>query len=43
MHAKEKNIPIFVFVSKQVQNNLSLWKANKNADFSSVVDNPKNI
>ncbi len=41
MHAKEKNIPIFVFVSKQVQNNLSLWKANKNADFSSVVDNPK--
>lgn len=41
LHAKEKNIPIFVFVSKQVQNNLSLWKSNKNADFSSVVDDAK--
>lgn len=41
LHAKEKSIPIFVFVSKQVQNNLSLWKSNKDADFSSVVDNTK--
>ena len=41
LHAKAKGIPIFVFVSKQKYNTLPLWRANKNGDFSSVVDNIK--
>ena len=41
LHAKAKGIPMFIFVSKQINNNLSFWKNNKDADFSSVVDNPK--
>ena len=41
LHAKAKGIPIFIFVSKQLYNNLPLWKSNKDGDFSSVVDNPK--
>lgn len=41
LHAKAKGIPIFVFVSKQVYNNLPLWRLNKDADFSAVVDNSK--
>lgn len=41
LHAKEKKIPIYVFVNKQIQNTLFLWKANKEGDFSSIVDNPK--
>lgn len=41
LHAKSKNIPIFVFVSKQIKNNLALWEVNKDGDFSSLVDNAK--
>ena len=41
LHAKAKGLPIFVFVSKQMYNTLPLWRANKNGDFSSVVDNIK--
>lgn len=41
LHAKAKGIPVFVFVSKQITNNLPLWRANKDGDFSSVVDNPQ--
>ncbi|MCH5193417.1 MAG: DUF4062 domain-containing protein [Oscillospiraceae bacterium] len=41
LHAKAKGIPIFIFVSKQLYNNLPLWKSNKDGDFSSVVDNPQ--
>lgn len=41
LHAKAKGIPLFVFVSKQLYNNLPLWRANKDGDFSSIVDNPK--
>ena len=41
LHAKAKGIPIYVFVSKQLNNSLPLWRNNKNGDFSSVVDNPK--
>lgn len=41
LHAKAKGIPIFVFISNQLYNNLPLWRANKDADFSSVVDSPK--
>jgi len=39
LHAKAKGIPIFVFVSKQMYNTLPLWRANKEGDFSTVVDN----
>lgn len=41
LHAKAKGIPIYVFVSKQLYNNLPLWRTNKDGDFSSIVDNPK--
>lgn len=41
LHAKAKGIPIFVFVDKQLHNNLRTWTANKTADFSGIVDNPK--
>ena len=41
LHAKAKGIPIYVFVSRQLYNNLPLWRNNKDCDFSSVVDNPK--
>ena len=41
LHAKAKGIPIFVFVDKQLHNNLRTWAANKTADFSGIVDNPK--
>lgn len=41
LHAKAKGIPMFIFVSKQLYNNLPLWRSNKQADFSSIVDNTK--
>lgn len=41
LHAKAKGIPIFVFVNKQLYNQLKIWETNKNGDFSSVVDNPQ--
>lgn len=41
LHAKAKRIPIYVFVSKQVYNTLPLWRANKEGDYSSVVDDPR--
>ena len=41
LHAKAKGIPLFVFVNKQIFHTLPLWRANKNGDFSAVVDNPK--
>ena len=41
LHAKAKGIPVFVFVSKQIYNTLPLWRSNKDADFTSVVDNPQ--
>ncbi len=41
LHAKEKGVPIYVFVDKQLYNNMKIWRSNKNADFSNLVDNPK--
>lgn len=41
LHAKAKGIPVYIFVSKQIYNTLPLWRSNKDADFSSVVDNPQ--
>lgn len=34
LHAKQKGIPILVFVNSQLHNNLPLWRANKEMDFS---------
>ncbi len=39
--AKEKNIPIYVFVDKKVSNVMEIWRKNRDADFSSVVDSTK--
>lgn len=41
LHAKAKGIPMYVFVSTQIYNTLPIWRANKNGDFSSIVDNSK--
>lgn len=41
LHAKEKGIPIYVFVDKKLYDNMEIWRMNKEADFTSVVDNPK--
>ena len=41
LHAKAKGIPVYVFVNKQLKNYLPIWRANKNGDFSSVVDSTK--
>lgn len=41
LHAKAKGIPIFVFVDKNLYNNLRIWRLNKSGDFSSIVDTTK--
>lgn len=39
--AKQKGIPIFCFIDKNILTTLSIWKDNKSADFSRIVDNNK--
>lgn len=39
--AREKHIPIYVFIDKKVLNVMGVWRNNPNADFSSVVDSNK--
>ena len=41
LHAKSKGIPLFVFVDKELYNQIPIWKTNKEGDFSSIVDNPQ--
>jgi hypothetical protein len=41
LHAKSLGIPSYVFIYKPIINILALWKANKSADFSTVVDSTK--
>ena len=41
LHAKAKGIPIYVFVDKQLYDNMKIWRSNKDANFTGVVDNPK--
>ena len=41
LHAKAKGIPIFVFVEKQLYNQLKIWDSNKEGDFSGIVDNTR--
>ncbi|MFP6849656.1 MAG: DUF4062 domain-containing protein [Pseudomonas sp.] len=40
LEAKAKGIPKYVFVKEDILTLLPIWKANPNADYSSVVDNP---
>lgn len=39
--AKEKGIPIYVFIDRNVMNMINLWKDNPTMDFSSAVDSIK--
>jgi Domain of unknown function (DUF4062) len=39
--ARVKGIPIYAFVEKRVLAILPVWRSNKNADFSGVVDDPR--
>lgn len=39
--AKQKGIPIFCFIDKSILTTLNIWRDNKNADFSRIVDNTK--
>lgn len=41
LHAKEKGIPMYVFVDKQLYDNMKIWRSNKDANFEGIVDNPK--
>ena len=41
IEAKAKGIPIYIFVAGKIINILPVWKRNKEADFSEVVDNNK--
>ena len=41
LHAKAKGVPIFIFIDKQLYSAWNIWKNNKEADYSSTVDNPK--
>lgn len=39
--AKEKGIPIYIFIDKRILSILSVWKNNKEGDYSSFVDTTK--
>jgi hypothetical protein len=41
LEAKAKGIPKYVFVKREVLALLPVWRANKTADFTTVVDTPK--
>jgi len=41
IEAKAKGIPIYIFVAKNIINILPVWRKNKEADFSGVVDHNK--
>jgi hypothetical protein len=41
LHAKSKNIPLFVFVDKELHSYWTAWKENKNGYYLSLVDNTK--
>lgn len=41
VEAKAKGIPVYVFVAKNIINVLPIWKKNKDADFSEIVDSDR--
>ncbi|MDT2752018.1 MULTISPECIES: DUF4062 domain-containing protein [Enterococcus] len=38
LQAKEKGIPIYIFINKSILSSLPLWQDNPNVNFSSLVD-----
>ena len=38
LHARQKNIPIYVYIDKSILSNIPLWKENPNGSFKSIVD-----
>ncbi len=41
LSAKEKGIPIYIFINKNILNFLYYWKKNKGGDFTDIVDTIK--
>ena len=41
LHAKQKNIPIYVFIDKPILSNIQIWRDNPAGTFTALVDNPK--
>ena len=41
LHAKQTNIPIYVFIEKSILSNIQFWKDNPTGTFTSMIDNPK--
>lgn len=41
LEARTKGVPVYVFVAKEIIHNLSFWRKNPDADFSSLVDDPR--
>ena len=41
VEARSRGVPVYVFVSRDVLAQLRVWKANPEADYSSVVDTPR--
>ena len=39
--ARARGVPVYVFVRKDVLAQLPIWKANPDADYSSIVDTPR--
>ena len=39
--AKNKGIPIYVFILKEVLHTIPIWENNNSADFTKIVDSPK--
>lgn len=41
LRAKEKGVPIYVFIDKRIMHSISLWRDNPSMNFSSTVDTPE--
>ena len=41
VEARSRGVPVYVFLSRDVLAQLRVWKANPEADYSSVVDTPR--
>ena len=39
--AKQKGIPIYIFIDKKIINILPVWSKNKNSDYTDIVDSTK--
>lgn len=41
LEARTSGVPIYVFVAKEIIHNLRIWKKNPDADYTSIVDDPR--